>query len=105
MGVGNRTARPLREKQGGGFRYTIFTQFADGEVEALRPADFWYRQEFVPNRTRIVLINNGEQAASGEPRFLDATGVLSDIPIGGEAMIPNSICVMVDRKWKIYESR
>ena len=81
----------------------IFTQFANGEVEALQPTDFRIRQEFVPNRTRIILINNGEQAASGELRFLDATGVLSDIPIGGEAMIPNSISVMVDRKWRMYE--
>jgi hypothetical protein len=50
-----------------------FTQFANGELGT------------VANRTRIILINNGQEIDAGTIRFQNANGDLSPVPIGGTA--------------------
>jgi hypothetical protein len=63
----------------------IFTQFANGVLEVAAAANFETQQEGVPNRTRLILINDGDDTDTGTIQFQDASGALSQVPIQGEA--------------------
>ena len=68
-----------------GLANLLFTQFANGEIETLAAADWEAPQGSIPNRTRIILINNSDEADSGVVRFRDAAGNPIPVQVGGIA--------------------
>ncbi len=73
------------EKAAFGLANLLFTQFANGEIRAFAAADWEAQQGSIPNRTRIILINNSDEADSGVLRFRDAAGNPIQVQIDGVA--------------------
>ncbi len=63
----------------------LFTHFANGEIPLLAGADWEVPQGSIPNRTRIILINNSDEADSGVLRFRNAAGNPIQVQVGGIA--------------------
>ena len=66
-----------------GLANLLFTQFANGEIPSFAAADWKAPQGSIPNRTRIILINNSDQADSGVLRFRDGDGNPIQVQIDG----------------------
>ena len=69
----------------------IFPQFLNGEIDVA--AGQISPQVLVPNRSRIILINNSDTADNGQVRFQDAGGSPSPVPAQGEtsAIVPYNL--------------